>query len=651
VTIRSGASSAARLYTLSYSLIRDSSGEGVKAGDSITLMFGPSSRLYLLATSPDGDLAFIGTWSFRNGTLLVGFSSPDFTRHGKLSLNPSASKVRFPFQIFTSDKGSSLWSENSLDPVTGAYRVADAVAAASANGLPMQQIVAAAGGYVGGITGARVKHAPGFSPTELPKPAAIQSGRSRLKLPHFGIWVGTDGAAISLGMGTPEASSRAASFPHLLSVVESLSGLELGFYDGAQLDVDLGSVVGFDGEYAPLQLAPLASDPRVQLYAKAPGDGADDPAHKRVLVIAPFINTSWLGWVTTGNGLYNPVIRPLMDPGLADEKLELEADGYSFDSVTGAAAGLGGIIAALRTSPGLLDFSTHGGSDGSLCTGQYLGPTVQVAIGAVSVLQAKYHFPTGAVWLCGLDGPGGLRLFASVRPSFWTWLHRSHGLVLSRSLVYISACDTNQAESLRVDIGARAYFGYDYEVNNDVSNAVERYLFDMLSRPTVTAEEVYYNMLRIDQSHELIYLGGQKKSGPCMTTKDAVCDDRAFVGFLSQPLKGLLDAYGDTDGLDLAYSGHGWLSPVRDHGQIWWLLFASRWGQDTKAGVKNLQQCWQKYWSRGQLGGLASPFCNSANDGSLPTHADVRYAIYLASGKLPSGSGTIIPRFTLNDGR
>jgi hypothetical protein len=48
---------------------------------------------------------------------------------------------------------------------------------------------------------------------------------------------------------------------------------------------------------------------------------------------------------------------------------------------------------------------------------------------------------------------------------------------------------------------------------------------------------------------------------------------------------------------------------------------------------------------------LEDPFCNDANDGTLPTKNEVYYAIYLVSGESSGFAFKVVPRFTLDDGR
>ena len=93
-----------------------------------------------------------------------------------------------------------------------------------------------------------------------------------------------------------------------------------------------------------------------------------------------------------------------------------------------------------------------------------------------------------------------------------------------------------------------------------------------------------------------------------------------------------------------------------DAGQVWWMLFASRWETDTVVAAVDLKFCLGRYWLDGNPGGLASPYCNAANAGLLKNKDRLRkdvtaYAIYLLTGKTPSGFAQtlIVPRWTMND--
>jgi hypothetical protein len=152
-------------------------------------------------------------------------------------------------------------------------------------------------------------------------------------------------------------------------------------------------------------------------------------------------------------------------------------------------------------TPGYLQVFTHGMTGGALMTADYLGDTNERAVSSLQDLLTKIRlnypsFPTDAVTIMfapKIPAEG----FASLTPQYWTWL-RSKGADFSRSLVYMSACLTDQTtasppiSALNAAIQARAYFAYSEEASQDLASAVAAYLPDLLSRPTTSAEEVYY---------------------------------------------------------------------------------------------------------------------------------------------------------------
>jgi hypothetical protein len=241
----------------------------------------------------------------------------------------------------------------------------------------------------------------------------------------------------------------------------------------------------------------------------------------------------------------------------------------------------------------------------------------------------------------------GTQYFAHLTTAFWSWMESLKGLNLSRSLVYVGACYTDRSAALRDAIRARAYFAFQQEAFSPLVSAVGNYLIRLLYRPTVTAEEVYYNMIRVDQSAQMIYVEDAAFNGSLYPQA------RFYNGMgVKSAILGALDAYFYDGKKVVPYVPNGWLSASLNHGEVWWLLFASRWGQNVVTGVANLKSCWNNYWSKKKLGGLNSPFCNAANNGSLPTKDEVFYAIYLATGEKGfSGSITPVARFTLDYGR
>jgi len=644
---------------VAYALVRDIGGEQVTKGDTVTLTFGPAGKVYILATSPQGDLAYSGSWSYSKGDLNLTFHTTGFDKHASFKLNLAASQIQIPFHVFDAKKGSSLWNRTTIDAVSGAYRVAQATAAETSNGVPIGNLIAAAGSYVAGVTGAKLSQAASFSNPASgfdDPPAARQD--ERMKLGRFGTFANSDQRNETW---TPDSwpatpystasrlSSRGSAGLTISSVIEIATGLLLNFSSGQQVNVIIDSVDQPGGSAVPLTPGLLAGDPRVHLHAKPPGIASGDPPNKKSLFIDPFLNTKYDGWEVLGKNYLPAVISLSGSVPIGVEQSKLKADGYTVAQLADGRASVENIYGALHANPGVLMIETHGGANGDLTTGSYLGNQQSTALSNLATLKSKLHvrygIPPTAIGGVSVPSIGGPQYYAALHPEFWTWMEQSEGLDLSRSLVYVGACYTDRTPALRDAVKARAYFAFQQEAFSGLLEAVGNYLIRMLYRPTVTAEEAYYNMARIDQTDQMIYV-----------------EDAAFLGDLypqahvfndktvKSAILGVLDAYGYDGKSIVPYVDNGWLSKEVNHGQVWWLVFASRWGQDTKTGVHNLETCWSDYWSKGQLGGLADPYCNSANDGSLPTKSEVYYAIYLVSG-LNSVSFQVVPRFTLNDGR
>ncbi|HZT97909.1 MAG TPA: hypothetical protein VFB34_13835 [Chloroflexota bacterium] len=639
---------ASPMTSISYALVKDVGGPSVAKGDTITLTFAPAAKLYLLATSPQGDLSYSGSWSLSGTKLTLTFNDSGFVRHATFAVNLAAAQIQIPFQVFSGNKGSSIWNRTSIDPISGAYRIAQATGALTGNGATLPQIVAAAGKYVAGVTGATLTAGPSMSGAAARGPADRQGSHRARHLPalkHFG----TRLLQRNANPGARQSGSIRPAALDVSSVTELENELVLTVERTQHVAVILDSMDQAGGSAMPLTPGPLAGDPRVHLHAKPPGINTDDPKNKTALFFDPFESTRYIGWQVFGTDLL-PAVRALSDSATTAKEVSiLKSDGYTTEELVDTAATVPALIGALHSSPGVVMITTHGGADGSLATGQYLGSSSAQALAALGTIQdnlAKtYGLPKDAIWGGSVPTLGGPRYFVLLEPKFWTWLESSKGVNLSHSLVYVGACYTDRTPALRQAIRARAYFAFHEEGYGGLVNAVGSYLVQMLDRPTVSPEEVYYNMIRVDQSSQEIY------------AEDTVFKDELYpqtVFFNDRDIQtaivGVVDAYG-TSGQVIPYLYDGWLNKKVDQGQVWWLTFASRWGQDTKQGVKNLELCWNTYWSKGQLGGLKSPFCQNANDGSVPSKNDVNYAIYLVSGDNMGFGFTVVPRFTLNDGR
>ena len=303
--------------------------------------------------------------------------------------------------------------------------------------------------------------------------------------------------------------------------------------------------------------------------------------------------------------------------------------------------------------------STHGSSDGTLTTGVDLGdttinPRTKFAEYVEQVKDAGYSdmitFNGGTsaqpktmrmVMIGSTMGIRDLHYYVAVTPHYWTWLRTRHAN-FGKSLVFIGACLTDKTDTLREAFAARAYFAFNVSVYGDYAGALTQYLVKFLARPTRTAEEWYYNVVRISTTKQMIY------------KEDKLLDGLTSAGrsqFDSSRI--MLQGYA-FDGLDVKpFQSAGWLKTNGiDQGGLWWLLFAARWSSQPAEGAAGLKNCWDEFYSKGKLPGLADPGCQNKAPGRVPTQAEIAYTTYLLTGTpVVPLVGYRFPRWTLNDAR
>ncbi|NNN22027.1 MAG: hypothetical protein HKL80_08525, partial [Acidimicrobiales bacterium] len=635
-TSNSGTSTYASVTHSQYFLVSDSSGKKPSKGDSVSLNFAPQGKAWLLATSSTGDLSYGGSWSVNGSNMSLSFSASEFNHKVTFAFQPGQSTVKMPFQVFSTSQGSSTWSLNNIDPVQGAFAFAESYAAQSTNGASMSSIDDATAQYLAALTGASVKVSPSLSIVSQDKMAPGFSTASDVRVfeaPTF---------------------HPVSSNPDLITAIEEVAGgLILQLEGGDTVDVELFGSTMSGSAPRQIKLGPFISDPRTAIPPNRPGNGIDDPPNKTAVLFEPFENEQFMSWSATGTSLI-PAPESFGNAKLvADEEKRLIDDKYSVKDLSDAKGTVPKLTDDLISgAPGLLIVDTHGMSNGDVASGERLGTKLSTSVTALDILRKKwtqrYGFPANAFEVAAVPSvvPGTLTGVVSLTPNYWKFLKSSKGVDFSKSMVFMNACLTDQTLALVDAIGAKAYFAWYEETATDVSNAVEDYIVRQLVKPTFTSEEVYYNLLRID-----------------LTGLAAYPEDSLFQNVMPSQLQynkhgqtgaiaGVLDAWGkSSSGQEIPYIGHGWLSPNISHQQVWFLLFAARWGSNTTNGITNLDSCMAQYWSSGtSLGGLASPFCQNANDGSAPTKQELGYATYLLDGDNSGFGGTMVPRFTLNDG-
>lgn len=611
---------APALLRLNYYHVSDSDGTRPADGVEIALAFEPDGIVQLYVARPTEAIAYRGSYSYDDGVLFLSFSDDDFHPDVSFALDTASDIVTMPFDVFTPDvPGPSTWRRAAASIENNLWMIFTAATVNEA--LPIPDAIARANAYAEALVG---------------EPAYLS------------------------------ATLAQAGIPILLGTEPLADGVRLRYRlsDGRVQTVDV-QLFGYDAgiDDTPLTASPLAGDPRVHLNPTSGLNGADDPPNKSAVLIAPFYTKRILSW-----NPFNPA------SAVEDERAVINLDsmeetlsqnGYAVTQLTDDAASVPALIRALRSSPGFILFSTHGSPDGQLLTGTYLGTTW-----SASGVYDRFEDEQQAIAAAGFgdllsyryDGQDPLNLvtirngmtreyesvFISLTPAFWHWL-RAKGADFSHTLIYVSACSTAATVDLRDAVRARAFLGYDTTVTVGVSGAVANYLVASLARKTRSVEEIYYNIVRVARTRQMIY------------QEDALLDGNTVWGDGTTSLADHLQGFAtlgpnSTSGPDgiVAYSEAGWLGAASEGrvaaGSVWWLLFGGRWSQNAETGANNLLGCWEDYWSEGQSPGLGNPGCENMQPGGPPSQDEVAYAIYLLTGQSPlEFSGISVPRWTLND--
>ncbi len=626
------------LVPITYSLVQDSDGTMPISGSQLFLTFEPSgTALLLVATDTDG-LSYQGTYTFSNNTLHLTFSDPDFSRDNTFALDPTSKTVTMPFKVFSDGSGTSIWNRQELPLAQNLSMIFQGATYALWPYLPTEQAIDRVVAYLGAY-------------------GAVAAAGSNVNQTNTNVM-----SAMSL---------ESWFGPKLVSVGRSHNGVTLIYDQGPPEEVVLFSSVAGDG--ASLTPSYLASDPRVNLNVVDPDNSADDPDEKTALFVAPFyslIASDWYDYYFA-NGQASPANVGYVAPVSKDFPFsamgsELEDKGYAVQMLFDNNVSVPQLIKALTPghggrmrSPAFVVINTHGVKSGGLATGEPLSQKFAKYLLYKRLEELALTYPDlptynggttldaktlGIMWIHQVGDPKKLYPFVMLRPDFWNWLRDSQSADFHKSLVYMAACETDATSSLRDAVQAKAYFAYSEESWPAQSISVFKYLVKSLTRHTHTAEEAFYNIIRVFNTGQMIYAEDQLLNGHAMPS-----------GVNGGPLSETLNGYG-YDVLQpvpevFSYKDGGWLKTAGSPGNVWWLLFAGRWGQNAQNGAAALEDCWNLYWSKGSTGGLANPWCNNAAPGGAPQDIEVAYATYLLTGT-PLVRTDIFkqPRFTLHDG-
>jgi hypothetical protein len=608
--------------------------DGEKPGDAaeMVMVFEPTGDADLIVQDPENQLTINGDWTYEGGKLSLSFDDEQFATDSSFALDLKAEKVTMPFRLLSGGaEGKSTWIRGNADPMAhldNVFRVAT-LGRDEADG---DAGVARAADFANEVVRLRGK------------PSNLRAA---------------PGAAPTISNVTPQRG-----------------GVEIEYSDGTKVTQLLYAFAAAPTSALTLGQAPLASDPRTHLPTKPSGNTAGDPKNKTALFVGTLesrVVYSWYDGVVNG-GKNTGVLAPVKDAfDWSGMESALEDRDYDVTQLMDEKATTVEITKALQEDkgPGVIVMNTHGSAGGSLMTRDLLlepkdtaaayadGTIRQKLDAALDEVRADLRandlgdlvsYRNGAA--LGIFGvpvglmTGGQAWYVGLTPVYWDYLREKGGVDLSKSLVYLGACDVDQSD-LRDHVRAASLWAYRLEVAPQLAGAMAKYLVQSVAKPTWTAEEAFYNAVRVVNTKQMTYQHDKVLDG--VVPADASGKSPLFDPNQTPLSKGfMLNAYGYAGGKAVPYAGNGWLQPgTHDVAQIWWMMWAARWGQDSAQGSKNLGDCWAQFWSKGTRGGLASPFCNAANVGSTPTDPEVRYARFLLTGDAPPAQAP--PRWTLNE--
>jgi len=627
-----------------YYHISDDDGTTPIEDTDVILLFEPNGHALIYVQSTEDQIANKGTWSYQDRQLSLQFEAEALYINSTFPIDLQQDEIEMPFRLFSSGEGTSLWKRQPV-------------------------ILEQAGKIV-------------FRGEVLNRDANIDADTAISLAVDFGnaviqTWKESEQKQIR-PFPSEQIHGPNLIFPRQPSydwsklpkqVTKLKNGYEVEYGDGSKVVVLL-----FSWSPPPpgaLNLTPknLVKDPRVHLNTEPSNNTTYDPDNKTVLFISPFNSNRVISWFDgiTNRARSSGIVPKALSKDFTWEKIwaRLKTRGYSSETLLDNSVTVEELIETFTDlkNPGIVIFYTHGTDTGSLCTGEQLTETNDPKEARQKFDQVKKRLiRAGHRRLVENDGIGrmsielGLKVvpdsawFISIKPFFWQYLQTlvARPVSFKKSLFFTAACYTDDTNFLRDAIQAKAYFAWKVSVSPELNGAVCHFLIESLARYTRSAEEAYYNLVRVVNTQEIICKEDRILQGTVPASKDAAKSP------LFQNLQNyLFNGYGYEGNKLIRYAGNGWLSPkIVNVGQVWWLVFAGRWGQNAQTGANKLKDCYQQFWSKGNFGRLKSAFCNAANIGKIPKKADVAYACYLLTGDQPDGySGQIVPRWTLNEKR
>jgi hypothetical protein len=609
--------------------VKDSDGQTPVQGAVITLLFRPGGALDFSAFRPGEEFTDHGTWSLRGARAnLIALELPELgTKVDGRPFTLKGDVLTLPFTVINGVPGTSEWHRRAEEPVNRddfiavAYDVYEkALESGASDEAAADAVVAALSGEEFTLDIRRA--APGTFFARGPS-----SGGSELS--------GMLYAAEPPAAPPPPRKGRLAQVKTNRTKTGLIVRKERG---GRVYYLFLKFKMPRTGEFRsraadqPLQPGNFARDPRTHLYMK-PGPGRSDPANHTAALLFPMNSEK-----TFRKGRYSVFKNLGEDPAVLRRQL-LRA-GYQNGDITVAVDGkvtpkvLADLLAA---NPGVFYISTHGmqseAEDGS--------PAFLMATGTKVVPQAGQSLEDALVQaVVSLGLPKHLQetlspvtlptdrfsydVFLGVANPFFDALRAHGGWDMSRSLVYLDACESTTVADPKKDavppavklFQAKTLIGWRVPSDPLVGIRYSQHFFRQAVRKTHTAREIWDHIWRIVTTRRLMY----------DEDKDLDSVDVRERAALAESIKDF-DAYGADQ------KPYRRLTDV-----VHWLVWLGRWNQDPEIASANLQSCFRDAWSKKKKGLGTSPLCNAGYLGShSPTAEEVKEARRLING-LPEGA-------------
>jgi hypothetical protein len=642
-----------------YVWVKDSGGGAPKPKAVVALDFAAAGQVTAIASQPDERWTSEGTYALKNGRLDLDLPELGWkAQAAPFKLDKAG--LTLPFQVLTDKAGTSSWRQ------------------ARPSRLPGLRALAAFDEAIGeGLRG------------EAARDRVMDILRREYGAPTAG-----DPAAEPPGPG-PRAA-RSTDGP-IIKVDKDYRNLFLSYDDGGPHEtIMLQSFLRDEPERKPipLKIHPIGADPRTQRRDK-PVNSEDNPKK----LVAWLLNPNWTSSFYSYNG---PVFdaggaeRTIKVKGRTDSSKNygidpishqkvLEWAGYMVKTARDGDVTLKRIVEALRDEPGALILSGHGTlSDRGLRKSLAVPRDIPVFMTGVilydywesfdkerekeipvfrdemrrrmdeQVEAVKEYFPD-------LPEPGNERRYEILDHYFrnlWmplskstgqVWLGftsdflalvRAHdGLDFSRSLVFLSSCDSATNAEGAMALRPKVYFGYSGTEYIRGATRIEKYLVAALARPTVSAREAYTRAFIVLGNKVWFHPEDQHLANLVLAGPNGILAFKAYGNETALPVKKDLD-----ESLSLAlYTPYNSVT--------FWLMFLNRWATDLGEGRAALERCFDTFWKEKKRPSVGEIYCQQGVVGNHdPEEQEVADATLAVTGKSKYRDKPFNGRFTLNDG-